>query len=254
MDTEDSGSLEEESGRIGETEKVGKKKVPERKGRSLRNVRHKKFDDDDDDDADLIELEGPSEEMKKLSELVDMEGTSGDEAPEEESMNSGINIEKLRVEREEKAIEEERKKVKEIRRKNDEKIREEKVRKRRRQEERLKEREEKKKLEEEEPPLELPMELLESYNSEEKPKKIKFSEKRSIGDAERKIIRQEKLKRRLKEVRKMNRKVEMKGPVRVRVLEKRKFSVPVSEIGSKREKWLKRRTVERVRTAYERRE
>ncbi|QPG74604.1 hypothetical protein FOA43_001936 [Brettanomyces nanus] len=196
-------------------------------------IQHKNFDDASDSD-DIMEVEGPTEELKKLQELVDMEGSSGDEAPQEESTSSAKEVEKLKVQREEKALEVEHKKEKERRRKTERKFKEQKRAKQLRQEEQE---------QEQQIPNELPVELLEDYKPKEKKatskgRKIKFEE---VSTEDAKIIRMEKLK----EVRNMNKEMEEKGPVMVKIIRERKYSVPVSEISSKRDKWLQRRSIMR---------
>ncbi len=196
------------------------------------------------------ESKSTSAEIKKISTLVDLDESesSDDDAPEEESMSAGREIEKLKIRKQDAALEEERKQEKEKRRRIAEKFRqqkEEKLQKEKEEQERQKKTEEIE-LQGTSLPDELPEELLASYDPEEKlqirPKKTKF---RELTAEERMSEKQKKLKEKLALVRELNRTSEDKGPVRVKVLVKRRFDVPVSRISSRRNKWLRRKSIRR---------
>ncbi|KAH3664138.1 hypothetical protein OGAPHI_004852 [Ogataea philodendri] len=193
---------------------------------SARRLRsHKKFGDDVEEEA---HIEDKVEAVTNESESED-----SDDAPEEESMSSGK--EKLTAK-----IEAERATIQEIERKQKEK--------RRLLEQRNQEQAKSRKLKLEEKDTEtpdlLPEGLLDNYEAEEeteKPKKIVFD------DEEAEMSREELTKLKLKQARSMNKKIIKKGPVRVQVLSKNKsvLNVPVSSIGSKKDKWLNRKAIKR---------
>ncbi|EIF48315.1 hypothetical protein AWRI1499_1766 [Brettanomyces bruxellensis AWRI1499] len=216
---------------------------------TLKNVNknrgvHLKFGEEDGN-----ENKSSSAEIKKISTLVDLDGSesSDDDAPEEESMSAGREIEKLKIRKEDAALEEKRKQEKERRRKIAERFREQKEEKLQKE----KEQELQKKKEELENwetnlPDELPEELLATYDPEERlqarPKKTKFKE---LTAEERANEKQKKLKEKLALVRELNKASQEKGPVKVKLLVKRKFDVPVSRISSRRNKWLRRKSIRR---------
>lgn len=217
---------------------------------TLKNVNknrgvHLKFGDEDGN-----ENKSSSAEIKKISTLVDLDGSesSDDDAPEEESISAGREIEKLKIRKEDAALEEKRKQEKERRRKIAERFREQKEEKlqKEKEEQELQKKREELKNRETNLPDELPEELLATYDPEERlqarPKKTKFKE---LTAEERANEKQKKLKEKLALVRELNKASQEKGPVKVKLLVKRKFDVPVSRISSRRNKWLRRKSIRR---------
>lgn len=221
--------------------------------------KHKKFTDAENSTKSKKSVgdkkpEQTKEELKKLEALIDMDNSSDDddEAPEEETISSGREVEKLRAKQMNAAMEEQHRKEKERRRMIEEKFLRQKQEREKKleEEEKIKEADELKKQEMDELPEELPTELLETYDPSRKqqgiiPHKIKFDSKSLEKERQNRIkAKKEKLREKMKLIRKMNRTTLRKGPVKVTVLNSRN-SVPGSRISRQKDKWLRRRSIRR---------